>query len=184
MDKENKSNLDLSLILPLALLILEAAVIIVLVASGYEITQTLIILFILLGVFLIYQIGRQLVGRWRINQAVTKIKEGQVLADAGKELQAVKLWKSLLYTLPEEQFTEVLQRIESVYENENMQEAVQQAQAIQSASKDFFEMSRNLRKATPQDQRDWRAKAFELQKMIKALPEEPGQDLSDTKPEQ
>ena len=184
MNKANKSNLDLSLILPLTLLILEAVVIIVLVATGYEITQTLLILFILLGVYLIYQIGRQLVGRWRINQAVTKIKEGKALADAGQNLQALQLWKSLLYTLPEEQFSEVLQRMASAYKDENMQEAVQQVQAIQSASKDFFEMSRNLRKATQQDRRDWQAMAYELQKMIKALPEEPGQDLSDTIPEE
>lgn len=184
MREDKKRNQDLSLILPLVLLILEVVAIIVLVAAGYKITQFLLYFFLILGVFFVYQIGRQLIARWRISQAVTKIKEGQALADAGQHLQAIKLWKSLLLTLPQEQFMDVLNRLQDAYENKNMEEAVQQVQAIQAESKDFFEMSRNLRKATPQDRRNWQARAFELQKMVSALPEEPGQDLSDTQPEQ
>lgn len=184
MNKENKKPLELNLILPLSLLILEAIIVIVLLATGYEITQFLLFFFILLGVFLVYQIGRHLAAKWRINQALTKIKEGQALADAGKQMEAIKLWKSLLFSLPQEHFIDVLQRMKAAYENRNMDEALQQIKAIQAESKDFFKMTRNLRKATPQDRRNWQARAFELQKMVNALPEEPGQDLSDTKPEQ
>ncbi len=183
MNEENNRLFELNLILPLSLLILEIIVIIVLVASGYEITQFLLFFFILLGAFLILQVGRQLMAKWRINQAITKIKEGQALVEAGQHLQAIKLWKSMLFSLPQEHFFDVLKRIESAYEEKNMNEAIQQVQAIQAESKDFFEMTRNLRKGTPQDRRNWQTRAFELQNMIKALPEEPGQDLSDTKPE-
>ncbi|MFW5713070.1 MAG: hypothetical protein ACOCYU_00180 [Brevefilum sp.] len=183
MNQDNKRTLDLSLILPLSLLILEIIVIIVLLTSGYEITQFLIFLFILLGAFLVLQVGRQMLNRWRINQAVVKIKEGQILMDAGHNLQAIQLWKSLLFSLPKEHFFDVLQRIESAYEKEEMEEAIQQIQAIKAESKDFFQMTRNLQKATAEDRRDWQARAFKLQNMIKALPEKPGQDLSDTKPE-
>jgi len=183
MSEQSKLPLDLNLILPAALLILEVIAIIILVLTGYKITQFLLIFFILLGAFLVFQVGRQLFARWRIHQAVTKVKEGQMLADAGKNLRAVRLWKSLLFSLPEKGFFDVLQRIASAYKEEDMPEAVQQAHAIQAESRGFFEMTRNLRKATPKDRRNWKARALELQKMIKALPEKPGQDFTDTKPE-
>jgi len=184
MIEQNRKPFDLSLILPLFLLILEVVAIVVLVTTGYEITQFFVFFFILLGAFLVFQVGRQLFARWRIRQAVTKVKEGQALAEAGENLRAIRLWKCLLFSLPKEQFLDVLHRMETIYEEEHMDEAVQQVQAIQAESKEFFEMTRNLRKATPQDRRNWKALALELQKMIKALPEEPGLDLSDTKPEE
>lgn len=183
MSEENKRPLDFKLILPSSLLILESIVVIVLITTGYEVTQILLFLFILIGAFLVFQVGRQLIARWRINQAVTKIKEGQALADAGENLRALRLWKSLLFSLPEESFFDVLQHMTTAYEDENMHEAIHQVRAIQAESRSFFEMTRNLRKATPQDRRDWKSRAFELQNMIKALPEKPGQDLSDTQPE-
>ena len=183
MNDDNQKTLDLRLILPSSLLILEAVALIILLASGYEITQFLLLFFILLGAFLVFQVGRQLVARWRFRQAVTKIKEGQALADAGKNLQAIQLWKSLLLSLPKEHFIDVLQRMETAYDDENMNEAFQQVEAILAESKDFFKLTNKRRKATAQDRRDWKAQAFKLQKMIKVLPEEPGQDLSDTNPE-
>lgn len=184
MTNENKRQLDLSLLLPLSLLILEVVAINILIAAGYEIPQFLLFIFILLAVFLVYRVGRQLFARWRIHRAITKIKEGQALADAGRHRQAIQLWKSLLFTLPQDQFLDVLQRIEAVYNHKNMEDAIQQVQAIHSESRDFFQMTRNLQKATPKDRRQWQAQAVELQNMIKALPEEPGQDLVDTQPEQ
>ena len=183
MNEDNQRPLDLRLILPLSLLILEAIAMIILVARGYEITQFLLFLFILLGAFLVFQVSRQLVARGRVRQAVTKVKDGQTLADAEKNLQAIQLWKSLLFSLPKNHFKDVLQRMETVYEDENMNEAVQQVQAILAESKDFFKLANKLRKQTPKDRRDWQAQAVKLQKMIKALPEEPGQDLPDTQPD-
>jgi ABC-type multidrug transport system fused ATPase/permease subunit len=182
MTQENENALDLNLFLPLSLLILEVVAIVVLAATGYEITQFLMLAFILLGVFLIFQVGRQLFARWRNHQTVTKVQEGQALADAGENLRAIRLWKSLLFSLPKERFFDVLNRMKTIYEDENMEAAIQQVQAIQEESEEFYEMTRNLRKATTQDRENWKSQAFKLQKMIHALPEEPGQDLSDTKP--
>ncbi len=183
MTQEKNRLIDLKLILPASLLILEAVAVIVLVMTGYEITQFLLLIFILLGVFLIFQVVQQLAARWRIRQAMTKIKEGQALADAGENLRAIRLWKSLLFSLPEESYFDVLERMAAAYEQENMNEALLQVEAIQAESKGFFKRTRNLHQATPQDRQNWKARALELQKMIQALPEEPGQKLSDTQPE-
>ena len=142
MTPNKEKSVNFSLFLPLALLILEIIAVILLVLTGYEITPFLMFFLILLGVFLLYQIGRQLIARWRINQAVTKIKEAQALADAGELLKAITLWKSLLLSLPEAHFFDVLNRMENAYEKVQMQEAVQQVRAIQSESPAFFEMTR------------------------------------------
>ena len=180
MNEDKQRSLDLRLILPLSLLILEALAIIILVARGYEITQFLLILFILLGAFLVFQIGRQLVARWRVRQAMTKVKQGRALANAGINLQAIQLWKSLLFRLPKEHFFNVLQPMKTDYEDENMDEAIQQIRAILAESKTHFKLTNKLHKLTAQDQRIWHSKATELQKIIKALPGEPGKDLLDT----
>jgi hypothetical protein len=61
-----------------------------------------------------------------------------------------------------------------------MNEAVQQVKAIRSESLNFFEMTRDPQKATAKDRKDWQARALELRKMIKALPTEAGQYLSES----
>jgi len=183
MAENNQQRLNLRLILPIALLLVELIVVIVLLVAGYEITTLLTYFFILLAVFLIYQIGRQLILRWRIQRAITKIEDADKLAQAGHTLDAIRLWKSLLFSLPRDHFLSVLSKMKGAYQNQGMEEAVQQINAIHSESVEYFQMINTVEKPTPKDRRDWQARAFELQNMIKALPTEPGQDLSDTKPE-
>lgn len=179
MSEENKKQLNLSLLLPAGLLLLEIIVILVMLATGYEITGFLLSFFILLAFFLIYQIARQQINNWQIKQAVKKIGQGKALADSNQPMQAIKLWKELLLKIPREKYLIVLEMMEETYQEQDMNEAVQQVKAIRSESVEFFEMTQGIERFTRRDQRKWKARAFELRKMIKALPEEKDQNLSD-----
>jgi hypothetical protein len=66
MPGDNQPSLDLNLSLPLFLIILEFIVLILLLWTGFVILPLLQLFLILMGVFLIYQIGRRLLVRWRI----------------------------------------------------------------------------------------------------------------------
>lgn len=184
MTDQNKKRPKLSLLLPLGLLVVEVIAILVLLLTGFEITQTLIYFFVLLGIFLIWQVSRQLITKWRVKQAIKKAREAESIVESGRPMEAMKIWKKFLLSLPRDEYLEILSKMENVYKNQEMDEAVQQVKAIHSESLEFFEMTRNIKRITPKDRRKWQARAYELRKMISALPEKKGQSLSDVKPEQ
>ena len=184
MRDQNKNKPNLSLLLPLGLLLVEVIAIVVLLLTGFEINQTLIFFFVLLGIFFLWQVGRQLFTQRRVKQAIKKTREADNIAESGRPLEAMKIWKNLLLSLPRDKYLETLAKMEKVYENLEMEEAVQQVKAIHSESLEFFDMTRNIKRITAKDRRKWQARAYELRKMISALPEEKGQSLSDVKPEQ
>ena len=183
MRQENIKQLNLSLLLPVGLLLLEIVAVIVLIASGYKITEFLLTFFILLGVFLIFQITRQLFTTWRVKRAVKQINAADELADSDQPLEAIKIYKNNLLSLPRERFLNVLFKMQRIYEEQNMIAAIQQVKAIHSESIEFFEMTQNIKRASYKDRRNWQARAIELRNMIKSLPVEKGQSLSDTKPD-
>lgn len=184
MTNQNKNRANLSLLLPLGLLLVEVIAIVVLLLSGFEINQTLTFFFVLLGIFLLWQVGRQLITQWRVKQAIKKTSEADSIALSGRPMDAMKIWKKLLLSLPRDKYLETLSKMENVYKDEEMEEAVQQVKAIHSESLEFFDMTRNIKRITAKDRRKWQARAYELRKMISALPEKKGQSLSDVKPEQ
>jgi hypothetical protein len=179
---QNKKNkkIDWLLILPAGLLLIEAIIVVVLLATGYEITQPMMFFLILLAAFLAFQVWRHLSIRIRVQKAVAKIDEGKALIDSGQPVKAIRLWKELLLSLPRDKYLDVLNMLEDIYGEQKMNEAVQQVKAIRSESLNFFEMTKNSQKATTKDRKDWQARALKLRKMIKALPTEPGQDLSES----
>ena len=179
MSETKKERIDMLLILPAGLLLLEGIILIVLLAAGYEINQSFMYFLILLAAFLIFQIGRQLSTRLRVQKSVRKTEDGKALADSGKPFEAVKLWKGLLLSLPRDKYLEVLDMLEETYENENLIAGVQQAKTIRNESLHFFEMTKNPQRTTSNDRKEWQAKALKLRRMVKALPTESGQDLSD-----
>ena len=161
------------------MLLIEIVVIVIFLVSGYEITPFLLYFLIFLGIFLIYQIVRQVQFSWQSKRAAKEVEIAESLVKAGKPMEAIKKWKEVLLKLPKNQYLATLSKMEKTYENQEMKEAVQQVKAISSESIEFFEMTRQINRVSPQDRRRWQARAFELKNMIQALPEEKGQDLSD-----
>jgi len=184
MAEKNENEINLPLLLPLGLLILEMIVFIVLLGTGYDISGFVFIFLVFLGLFLIYQISRQLWVRWRIKKGIVGLKQAEELLEAGKPLEAIKQWKKILLNLPNEQYLDVLTQMENTYEFLKMDKAVQQVRAIQSESIEFFEMTKIAKSFTPKDRRKWQTKVFKLHNMIQALPVKKGQSLEDVKPKE
>ena len=184
MTDQNKKRPNLSLLLPLGLLLVEVIAILVLLLTGTEITQSLIYFFVLLGIFLFWQVGRQLLTEWRVKQAINKAREADSIAKSGRPMAAMKIWKKILLSLPRDKYLDTLSKMEDTYKDQGMKEAIQQVRAIHSESVEFFNMTQNIKRITPKDRRNWQARAYELRNMISALPEEKGQSLSDVKPEE
>lgn len=184
MTEKYKKNINLQLLLPISLLILQVIAIAGLLTAGFIITPFMLSFFIIVSLFLIYRITPQLLVMWRVKQAMMKITNAENLAKLGKPMRAIKIWKKSLINLPKDKYLEVLEMIKQTYQEQNMTEAVQQVNAIQSKSAGFFKKIKISKQATRRDQRDWQSRAFELQKMINALPVEEGSDLSDAETNQ
>jgi hypothetical protein len=184
MKNSDKKKINIQLILPIIMLLLVTSVIVIFLVSGYEITPFILYFLIFLGAFLIYQIVRQAQFHWQIQQAAKEVEIAESLVKAGKPMEAIKKWKKVLLQLPKDQYLATLSKLEKAYEDQGMENAVQQVRAINAESIEFFEMTRKVNRISPQDRRQWQNRAFELKNMIQALPEEKGQDLSDLTSEQ
>ena len=180
MTNNKKRRINWPLILPAGLLLIESIIVVVLLATGYEIDPLMMFFFILLAAFLAFQISRQLLTRIHVRRAVGKIDDAKALINNGQPYKAISLLKELLLRLPRDKYLDVLTILEEAYADQNMNNAVQQIKAICSESLNFFEMTKNPQKATAKDRKDWQARALGLRKMIKALPTEPDQDLSES----
>lgn len=172
MTNGEQKRINLHLVLPAGLLILLIIVFITLILAGFKISQFLFYFFLLMGFFLVYQLVRQLFTEWRVKQAIKKIDEADALVEAGRAMEGIKLWKSLLFSLPQDHYLEVLNKMQETYQAENMVEGVEQVKAIHAESRKFFSMSKSAQRGSPKDKQDWRTQAYELRTMIKALPEE------------
>lgn len=179
MSEKEQKQFNMLLVLPAGLLLLEGIIVIVLLALGYEINQSLLFFLVLLAAFLIFQIGRQLSTRLRVQKAIGKVEDGKAMVDSGHPFKAIKLWKNILLSLPRDKYLEVLTLLEKTYEEQSINAALQQVNAIRSESYNLFEKTKIPKNATAKDRKEWRTKALEIKSMIKALPTEPNQDLSD-----
>jgi len=179
MSETKKKRTDMLLLLPTGLLLLEGIIVVILLATGYEIKESFLYFLLLLAAFLIFQIGRQLSRRLRVQKSIGKVEDGKALVDSGRPFEAIKLWKELLLSLPRDKYLAVLDMLEETYENENLAAGVQQIKAIKNESLNFFEMTRNPQRATTDDRKAWQTKAMELRNMVKGLPTEADQNLTD-----
>jgi len=184
MSKEKRRPIHPNILFPGALLLLEAIVIIIFLVLDIELTPFLLVVFILLGGYMIFQIIQHLMRERQVRQAVAQLNEAEKLAKTGKPLEAIRMWKKLLQNLPKTKYLQVLDEMEQIYQELDMTDAVQQVKAIHSESLTFFDMTSKIEKVTPKDQQLWQAKAKKLGIMIKALPTEKNQDLSDVTPEE
>lgn len=171
MAERPKKQPNWPLLMPIGLLLLEIIVFAVMRLVNFEITQYLFYFFILLGLFLIYQIAKQLITLWRVKSAVKQLEATNQLAESGQAMAAIKQWKKLLMSLPRDKYLEVLALIEATYQKEDMPKAVQQVRLVHSESIEFFELAASTQRATAKDRQEWQNQAYELRNMIKALPE-------------
>lgn len=172
MAENKKSQPNWPLLLPIGLLVVEIIVVVIMRLSGFAISQYLFYFFIILGFYLLYQIGKQLILQMRVRNALNKLVEAKQLADSGKPFEAIRAWKILLLQLPRDKYLEVLTLIEETYQQLGMTKAVQQTKNIHSESIEFFELTGQVQRATNQDRQDWQLQANELRNMINDLPEE------------
>ena len=87
-------------------------------------------------------------------------------------MAAIKEWKKLLLNLPEDKYLEILQRMETIYAQEDMQEAVKETKMVHAESVEFFEAFSAINNHQMITRQDWQNKAISLRNMIRALPEE------------
>ena len=179
MDQKNKKQLNPALFLPIGLLLLIVIVMVVFLIIGYDINTSIIFFFLLLSSFLVLQIIKQVKTRYQVKKAVEDIEKADELAMQGDSMSAIKTWKSLLHTLPKEQYLSVLSKLEAAYQKKDMENAVEQTRAIKSKSLKFFNAVQNSKKVSPKDRQEWQTQVNEIRTMVTALPEESEQSLED-----
>jgi len=179
MTTNTNKKLDINLLLPAGLLILEITAVVVLLVLGYEINIFLIYFLVLLSVFLFYQIFKQWMVRRLIKQAIRKLDDADEASKSNRPTEAMKIIKEVLLSLTRENYLIALSKLEAVYEKEQMKDAVQQTIAIREKSLELFKINETVTKASPNDRRDWQARAVELRDMIDALPVEKTDTESD-----
>lgn len=178
---QNKSSINWALLIPLGLLLLEAIAVMVMITSGYEISQVLFFFLIFLAIFLVYQIFRQLSTQWRVKHATSQLTQAQALIDSDKPLEAITLLKEALFSLAESDYLAALNLMNDTYAKENMDDAVAQISAIHTESIHLFKMRQQQQRFTEQDKHKWRVQADKLRNMIQGLPEHKEQSLSEAR---
>lgn len=172
MAETKKNQPNWPMLLPIGLLVVEIIVVVALLALGYEITQYLFFFLILLALFLLYQIGKQLIMNRRLKKMISEIAAAKELAGSGQYLEAVKEWKRLLLMLPRETYLEALDQLEDSYTRLEMPQAVSQVRTIHSESIEFFSATENIQKMSMQDRQKLQKRSNQIRDMIRALPEE------------
>jgi hypothetical protein len=172
MSDKPKSSPNWSLLMPVLLLLTECIAILVMRLMGYTITHNLLYFFIALGIFLIYRIGKYLIASWRVRNAIRQLNSVDKLIESGQPMEAIRQWKKLLLSLPQDKYLEVLSRMEKVYEQEEMPKAALEVKMVHSESIEFFEALSETNKNKLINRQDWQSRAIALRNMIRALPEE------------
>ena len=90
----NKSRqMNLPLLLPLAGLIVELIVFVILRSYNVTISPSMLFFFALIGLLLAYQIVLQIIQLVKVNMAVNKSQDVKAMVEAGNGLEAIKIWK-------------------------------------------------------------------------------------------
>ena len=168
----NKSRqMNLPLLLPLAGLIVELIVFVILRSYNITISPSMLFFFALIGLLLAYQIVLQIIQLVKVNMAVNKSQDVKAMVEAGNGLEAIKIWKKNLLVLPRNQYLQTLDDVVNTYQKLEMPKGVKAAQDLIKNSHEFFDMVNSAEKATPEIRQQWRVKSNELRKMVQDLPE-------------
>ncbi|HCU57287.1 MAG TPA: hypothetical protein DF984_03515 [Anaerolineaceae bacterium] len=172
MADKSKLQPNWSLLMPAILLVIECIALIALHQLGYTIPQNLRYVFLALGIFLLFRIFRLLTATLRVKNALRQLKSVDKLVESGQLMTAIKEWKKLLLSLPEDKYLEILNSVEKVYEKEEMLDAVKETKMVQAESIEFFEAISAANNEKLISRQDWQNKAIALRNMIRDLPEE------------
>ncbi len=183
MTEENKKRIDMSLVLPIGLILIEVIAVIGLMGFGYEISEFLSAFLIFLGIFLVLQIAQQLLLKQQIKKAATGAKRAVELADSDQPMEAIKAWKDVIFSLPKEKYLDALARMGKIYQAQEMTNAVQKVKDIHAESIALFDMSQNVRRTSQKDRHDFQSRTSKLRQMVQELPEKNTQTISIEKPE-
>ena len=162
--------------MPDILLAVEIIAIVFLIINNYTIPSLLFYFFVLIGIFLVYQVLRQIASVRIMKQAKTALSDAEKYINANLPMEAIKKWKSILLRLPKDQYLSTLVKIEKVYKAENMIAAVEKVKAILNESQNFFMTTQNLKQISKQSFREWQSRVTKLREMISDLPVKKEQD--------
>jgi hypothetical protein len=172
MVKEDKKQVDLSLILPFGLVLFEIITVVVMLALGYTISGFLAAFLVFLSVYLILQIVRQLLVRLQTKKAISGISKAAELVDSGQPMEAIKQWKKVIFNLPREEYVKALAKMEELYRAQDMTPAVQKTRDIRSMTFALINMRNGTQNMIFTKQRDFLSRVSALHKMIQDLPED------------
>ena len=172
MAGKNKNRINLPLLLPVAGLIIEGIVLLILVSYNVEISQSLTLFLLLIASLLLYQVVMQIIQLVKVNTAVKKSNDAKQWVESGREMDAIKEWKNQLLILPRDKYLENLDEAVNAYQKLGMQNGVQKTEHLIKSSHEFFDLVNNAKKATPAARQEWQDKSNALRKMVKELPEE------------
>ncbi len=178
-DKDNGGNVDLQqktkqnwpLVFPTALLILDISAIVILSFLDFSIPPIFWGLSIIIGIFLLFQVTRQILIRHRISQAKARLMQANNLAKKGAFLKAIFIWKQTLLSLPTDHYLDILNRIHQAYLSLDMPEAAEKTREIKADSITIFEMIKNIKQLSMQQRFALNQKIVSLRESIQKLPE-------------
>lgn len=171
MAGKKSRQMNLPLLLPIAGLVIEIIVYLILISYNVEISPSLMFFLLLIGGLLAYQVVLQIIQVIKINVAVNKSDNVKALVESGQGIEAIKVWKKNLLILPRDQYLETLNEVVNTYQKLDMPNGVKAAQDLIKNSHEFFDMVNNAEKATPEVRQEWRVKSNSLRQMVKDLPE-------------
>jgi hypothetical protein len=171
MAGNNKRRVNLSLLLPVAGLVIEIIAILILRSYNVEFNQNLLFFLVLIGGILLYQIIMQIIQIVKVNLAIKKSADLKALVESGQGLEAIKAWKKELLILPKDPYLATLDDVLNTYQTLEMKNGVQKTERLIKKSKEFFALVENNKKPTPDDRKEWQTHSVALRKMVKDLPE-------------
>jgi hypothetical protein len=171
MAGKNKNRINLPLLLPVAGLVIEGIVFLILVSYNVEISQSLTFFLLLIASLLLYQVVMQIIQLVKVNTAIKKSNDAKQWAESGREMDAIKEWKKQLLILPRDKYLEILDDVVNTYQKLEMKNGVQKAEHLIKSSHEFFDMINSAKKATPTARQEWQEKSNDLRKMVNELPE-------------
>lgn len=172
MTQKKQREINLPLILPISLLVVTIVVVIFLNIANVEYPGYLNIIFVLFAFYLIFQIYRYYSYELGFKLALKNLDAANDLAKMGKELEAIKKWKSILLQLPKEDFISVLGKMKAVYKNLDMPAGITQVQKIQDNFSEYLVISKGKKEFSDDERKIIQDLGKELKTLVDNLADE------------
>ena len=173
MDNRKFKQALFPIIIPGILLIIIIVGVVILYFVDYDFTEYLILFILAFSGFLITQIARNIIKEVQYRKAYKELETAKVLATSGREIEAIKRYKKLLYKIPAHQYSLVTTELYKVYKMLKMTNAKIQIKRLEKKALDYFEMSKNFRRMNREEKIEFRNLGDELSLLINKLPTSP-----------